>query len=269
MENKANVKETPKLIDFLNSNPVNVSIRDLHKSFGDNRVLRGLNLEVEKGETLVILGGSGSGKSVLLKHIVGLLEPDSGDILINDRSIIQNGHLDEFNIGYVFQSSALFNSMSVEDNVALYLHEHRVFTDRKLIKSLVEDALSIVGLSGCSQQFPSELSGGMRRRVATARAIAMNPDLILFDEPTTGLDPFMTKTIGDLIITLRQNVTVTQIVVTHDIELAFYIGDRISILCDGVIAEVGTAKQIAESENPAVVNLISPKFQIRDGGQIN
>lgn len=267
--NEQKLKDNPRLIDFLKSNPVTLSIRDLHKRFDNNEVLRGLNLEVKKGETLVILGGSGSGKSVLLKHIVGLLKPERGDIFINDKSIINNGHLDEFNIGYVFQSSALFNSMSVEDNVALYLREHRVFTDREMIKSLVREALSIVGLEGCENQYPSELSGGMRRRVATARAIVMNPDLILFDEPTTGLDPFMTKTIGDLIITLRQNVTVTQIVVTHDIELAFYIGDRISILCDGIIAEVGTARQILDSKNPAVVNLISPKFEIRDGGKVN
>ncbi|MGH7885168.1 MAG: ABC transporter ATP-binding protein [Thermodesulfobacteriota bacterium] len=260
------MKKEFKLIDFLKSNPVSLSITDLRKKFEDNCVLRGLSLEVLKGETLVILGGSGAGKSVLLKHIVGLLKPDSGDIEINNKSIINNGALNEFNIGYVFQSSALFSSMTVEENVALYLTEHRVFSDKSVVKSLVNDALSIVGLEGCDQQYPSELSGGMKRRVATARAIVMNPDLILFDEPTTGLDPVMTKTIGDLILNLKRNVNVTQIVVTHDIELAFYIGDRISIICDGVIAEVGTAREIAECKNPAVVNMISPKFEIRNGG---
>lgn len=263
------MEETIKLKDFLKSNPVSLNIRNLYKKFDNNPVLRGLSLDVLKGETLVILGGSGEGKSVLLKHIVGLLKPDSGDISINNKSIVNNGALSEFNIGYVFQSSALFSSMTVEENVALYLKEHRVFSDKRDVKSLVDDALSIVGLHDCCHQYPSELSGGMRRRVATARAIVMNPDLILFDEPTTGLDPVMTKTIGDLILDLKRNVTVTQIVVTHDIELAFYIGDRISIISDGIIAEVGTAKEIENSKNSAVVNLISPKFEIRNGGNQN
>lgn len=258
-----------KLKDFLNSNPVSLSVKNLYKNFENNTVLNGLNLDVVRGETLVILGGSGAGKSVLLKHIVGLMKPDSGDIRINDKSILDKEILKEFNIGYVFQSSALFSSMTVEENVALYLREHRVFSDKKTVKSLVADALSIVGLNGCAEQYPSELSGGMRRRVATARAIVMNPDLILFDEPTTGLDPSMTKTIGDLILDLKNNVTVTQIVVTHDIELAFYVGDRISILCDGVIAEVGTAEEITECQKPEVLDLIAPKFETRNGGTIN
>ena len=250
------------LDQYLDSSPVSVRIRGLNKSFGDNHVLRGIDLEISEGETMVILGKSGSGKSVLLRHIVGLETPDSGSIYINDEvldpSVIHTRH----RIAIVFQSSALFNSLTVEDNVALYLKEHRIFRDPEQIHRLVSDALSVVGLEGSEKKYPSEISGGMKRRVATARAIVMNPDLVLFDEPTSGLDPLMTKTIGDLILNLKRKVKVTQIVVTHDIELAFYVSDRIAVLSSGKILQVGTPREIYNSDDPDVVNFISPKFDI-------
>lgn len=254
------------LFDYLDGTPLSVKVSDLHKSYEANKVLRGINLEIVPGETLVILGKSGSGKSVFLKHIIGLEEPDSGSIYINRELVESSEILKKYRVALVFQSSALFNSLTVGENVGLYLTEHRIFNSKEEIKKIVLDALSIVGLEGKEDQYPSELSGGMRRRVATARALVMNPDLLLFDEPTSGLDPIMTKTIGDLILGIKEKVRVTQIVVTHDIELAFYIADRISILSDGNIAEVGTPGEISESTNEVVKNFITPKLKINNGG---
>lgn len=254
--------DTISLDQYLDSSPVSIKISDLHRSFGENHVLKGIDLEVAAGETMVILGKSGSGKSVLLRHIVGLETPDSGKISINDETLEPEELHNKHRIAIVFQSSALFNSLSVEDNVGLYLKEHRIFNDKSRISNLVTEALSVVGLEGAEKKFPSELSGGMKRRVATARAIVMNPDLILFDEPTSGLDPVMTKTIGDLILDLKQKVKVTQVVVTHDIELAFYIADRIAVLSNGKILQVGTPRDIYNSTDPEVQNFITPKFEL-------
>jgi len=250
------------LENYLKSSPVSVKIENLNKSFEDNHVLKGIDLEIRTGETLVILGKSGSGKTVLLRHIVGLERPDSGRIIMNGEPIDPDNVHSKHRIAIVFQSSALFNSLNVEDNVALYLREHRIMSDKIEIGRIVSNALNVVGLEGVEKKFPSELSGGMKRRVATARAIVMNPDIILFDEPTSGLDPVMTKTIGDLIINLKEKVRVTQIVVTHDIELAFYIADRIAVLSSGKIIQVGKPKDIYNSMDPTVKNFISPKFQI-------
>ncbi len=251
------------LDQYLSSSPVSVKITGLNKSFGNNHVLKGIELGISSGETMVILGKSGSGKSVLLRHIVGLEVPDSGSIYINGDKVDPSTLHGKHRIAMVFQSSALFNSLTVKENVALYLKEHRIFSDRESIHNLVSDALSVVGLEGSGEKYPSELSGGMKRRVATARAIVMNPDLILFDEPTSGLDPLMTRTIGDLLLNLKHKVKVTQIVVTHDIELAFYIADRIAILSAGRILQVGTPKEIYNSSEPDVVNFISPKFELK------
>ncbi len=161
----------------------------------------------------------------------------------------------------VFQSSALFNSYTVAENVALYLREHKIFADESKIKDIVSSALEIVGLEGKEDVMPSMISGGMKRRVAAARALVMNPDLILFDEPTAGLDPMMTRTMGDLILDLKNQVQITQIVVTHDIELAFYVADRIAILSEGRILEVGTPEKIRGSTNSAVLDFIKPQFE--------
>ncbi len=265
IENKAPAPRTngagKVLLDYLSSEPVGVAIKDLRKSFGDNRVLKGVNLEIKPRETVVILGKSGTGKSVLLRHIIGLEKPDSGTIEMGGEDINEPDFKKHHVIAMVFQSSALFNSLSVEDNVALYLREHKVLDDDRKVREIVRSALGIVGLVEKEDVMPSMLSGGMKRRVAMARALVMNPDLILFDEPTSGLDPMMTRTIGDLIRDLNKRVEITQIVVTHDIDLAFYVADRIAILSDGKIIEFGTSAEVKRSQNPAVKEFITPQFE--------
>ena len=185
----------------------------------------------------------------------------SGNIYVAGEDInspeVKSNHV----IAMVFQSSALFNSLTVMENVALYLTEHKIFKDDNKIKEIVSNALEIVGLEGKEDVMPSMISGGMKRRVAAARALVMNPDLILFDEPTAGLDPMMTRTMGDLICDLKNQVQITQIVVTHDIDLAFYVADRIAILSEGLILEVGTPEQIRSSTNAAVLDFIKPQFE--------
>lgn len=249
------------LLDYLKCAAVGLKIDNLNRSFGSNHVLRGVDLNIEPGETVVILGKSGSGKSVLMRHIVGLECPDSGHIYVAGQDINNPDFKSKHVIAMVFQSSALFNSLTVSENVALYLKEHKVFKDEAKIKEVVSSALEIVGLSGKEDIMPSMISGGMKRRVAAARALVMNPDLILFDEPTAGLDPMMTRTMGDLICDLKNQVQITQIVVTHDIELAFYVADRIAILSEGRILEVGTPEQIKASNNSAVIDFIKPQFE--------
>ncbi len=254
------------LHDYLESTTVGVKIERLEKSFGDNHVLKGIDLDIIPGETIVILGKSGSGKTILLRHIIGLEKPDSGNIYINGEDIDNPDFRKKHRIAIVFQSSALFNSLSVKENIALYLREHKVFREEAKIDRIVSDSLSIVGLDGKETNMPSELSGGMRRRVAIARALVMNPELVLFDEPTSGLDPMMTRTIGDLILSLREHVEVTQIVVTHDIDLAFHIADRIALLSEGLIIEVGSPEDIKRSTNPMVQSFIREQFERPQGG---
>ena len=248
------------LLEYLKAERVGVKIEGLRKSFGSNQVLRGIDLEVAPGETVVILGKSGMGKSVLLRHIIGLENPDSGRIIIGGEDINNPDFSKNHVVSMVFQSSALFNSLTVGENVALYLKEHHIFDDVK-IRHLVSSALEIVGLEGKEEIMPSVLSGGMKRRVATARALVMNPDLVLFDEPTSGLDPMMTRTIGDLICDLKDKVEITQIVVTHDIELAFYVADRIAVLSEGKIIEYGTPENIRCCRNEVVQEFITPQFE--------
>ncbi len=254
------------LHDYLESTTVGVKIERLEKSFGDNHVLKGIDLDIIPGETIVILGKSGSGKTILLRHIIGLEKPDSGNIYINGEDIDNPDFRKKHRIAIVFQSSALFNSLSVKENIALYLREHKVFREEAKIDRIVSDSLSIVGLDGKETNMPSELSGGMRRRVAIARALVMNPELVLFDEPISGLDPMMTRTIGDLILSLREHVEVTQIVVTHDIDLAFHIADRIALLSEGLIIEVGSPEDIKRSTNPMVQSFIREQFERPQGG---
>jgi phospholipid/cholesterol/gamma-HCH transport system ATP-binding protein len=249
------------LLGYLKSAPVGVNISGLTKSFGQNRVLKGVDLGIEPGETVVILGKSGTGKSVLLRHIIGLERPDGGSILIGGEPVEYDAPgKGEHVVAMVFQSSALFNSLTVADNVGLYLKEHKVFKDDGKVRQIVSSALEIVGLSEKEDVMPSVLSGGMKRRVATARALVMNPDLLLFDEPTAGLDPMMTRTIGDLILDLKQKVEMTQIVVTHDIDLAFYVADRIAVLSEGRIIEFGPPEQIRDCAKHAVQEFITPQF---------
>jgi phospholipid/cholesterol/gamma-HCH transport system ATP-binding protein len=254
------------LLDYLKAARVSVSIKGLRKSFGDNHVLKGVDLDASPGETVVILGKSGTGKSVLLRHIIGLEKPDAGRILIGGEDINDPEFKKNHVVSMVFQSSALFNSLTVGENVGLYLKEHKVFDDGRIHK-LVSSALEIVGLEGKENIMPSMLSGGMKRRVATARALVMNPDLILFDEPTSGLDPMMTRTVGDLILDLKHKVDITQIVVTHDIDLAFYVADRIAILSEGKIIEFGTPEEIRCCKDEAVREFITPQFERGGNGR--
>jgi len=249
------------LLDYLKCEAVGLKIDNISRAFGDNHVLRGVDLNVEPGETVVILGKSGSGKSVLMRHIIGLECPDSGRIYVAGEDINDPEFKSNHVLAMVFQSSALFNSLTVGENIALYLREHKIFADESKIKEIISSALEIVGLQGKEDVMPSTISGGMKRRVAAARALVMNPDVILFDEPTAGLDPMMTRTMGDLICDLKHQVEITQIVVTHDIDLAFYVADRIAILSEGRILEVGTPDQIKSSTNSGVIDFIKPQFE--------
>ncbi|MBI4653890.1 MAG: ABC transporter ATP-binding protein [Nitrospirae bacterium] len=236
-----------------------IDIADLHKSFGNNHVLRGVNLKINKGESVVIIGGSGSGKSVLLKHIIGLLKPDSGAVFVDSVDLAKIGE-DELNelrkkFGMLFQASALFDSMTVWENVGFGLKRHKKLSDSK-IKEIAVEKLKLVGLVGVEDSMPSELSGGMRKRVGLARAIAMEPEILLYDEPTTGLDPIMADAINDLIIEMREKLNITSIAITHDIKSAYKIADRIAMLYNGEIIDTGTPEEIKNTSNPVVRQFI-------------
>ncbi|MBM3829578.1 MAG: ATP-binding cassette domain-containing protein, partial [Verrucomicrobia bacterium] len=206
---------------------VRVEARKLRKSFGGQEVLRGVSFNVERGEIFVLMGPSGSGKSVLLKHIIGLEEPDAGQILIEGQDIHTEGLRDRYRMAMVFQSGALLNSLTVGENVGLYLREHRLQPEAE-IQRIIAEKLEIVGLKGAEEKIPGELSGGMKKRVALARALVIEPQLILYDEPTSELDPLIAITIGQEILALRNRTSATSIVVTHDRDLAFGIADRIA-----------------------------------------
>jgi phospholipid/cholesterol/gamma-HCH transport system ATP-binding protein len=237
-----------------------IQLIDIHKSFGEQKVLDGLNLEIEDGKTTVIIGKSGGGKSVLLKHIIGLLKPDSGQVLVNgiDITTLNDRELNEVrkNFGMLFQEAALFDSMNVGDNVAFPLREHTKKNEKEIME-IVDERLSAVGLPGVENKMPSELSGGMRKRVGLARALAMHPQIILYDEPTTGLDPIMTEAINDLIINTQKNFNVTCVVISHDINSIFEIGHNIAMLYDGKIVEYGTPEVIKQSDNPVLKQFLS------------
>jgi phospholipid/cholesterol/gamma-HCH transport system ATP-binding protein len=237
-----------------------IEVRDLWKSFGDQEVLRGINLTVKDGETMVVLGPSGCGKSVLLKHVIGLMKPDRGAIVVEGKELTE---LDEHELkelrmrfGMVFQGAALFDSMTVGENVGLPLKEHRGIIGDELA-DLVETKLRMVGLAGVSHLRPSELSGGMKKRVALARAIALDPDIVLYDEPTTGLDPIMAEQINQLIRMLQRKINATSIVVTHDLHSANFTGDKIALMHEGKIELVGTMDDLRRSDNEAVRTFIA------------
>jgi phospholipid/cholesterol/gamma-HCH transport system ATP-binding protein len=229
----------------------------LQKSFGPARILKGLSLEVPDGQNTVIIGPSGSGKSVTLKLIVRLLEPDSGHVIVDDANV---GDMDREElaalrgrIGYVFQFAALFDSMTVAENIRLGLVKRGY--DPQTIQQRIAESLEVVELSECGDKFPSELSGGMRKRVGIARAIALKPRYILYDEPTTGLDPVTAAVMDQLIIRTR-DLGVTGLVVTHDMRSAFSVGDRLAMLHDGVIRQVGTVREMQGSHDPVVRQFI-------------
>ncbi len=241
-----------------------IKLIDVYKSFGKQKVLDGLNLEIEDGKTTVIIGKSGGGKSVLLKHMIGLLKPDSGKVLIDDVDIakLNDNELNEVRkkFGMLFQDAALFDSMNVGENIAFPLREHTKKKEKE-IEEIVRERLNAVGLSGVENKMPSELSGGMRKRVGLARAVAMLPQIVLFDEPTTGLDPIMTEAINELIINTQKNFNLTCIVISHDIQSIFEVGHKIAMLYDGKIVEYGTPEEIRKSDNPVLTQFLSGSLE--------
>ena len=236
-----------------------IEYRGVEKGFNSNRVLRGVDLTVARGETLVILGGSGSGKSVLLKLTIGLLRADRGHILVAGRDVTryteEEWMLVRHRISYMFQWGALFDSMSVFDNVAFPLREHRV-CDEPEVEKRVSEKLALVGLSTAKNLYPSDLSGGMRKRAALARSIVMEPDCILYDEPTSGLDPITADSINRLIRRTQRLLGVTSVVVTHDIQSMFHVADRLAFLYEGTMAFIGTPEEARVSEHPVLRGFI-------------
>ena len=241
---------------------ISVEVRGLRKSFSGQQVLQGIDLAVEPGEIFVVMGPSGSGKSVLLKHIIGLETPDEGDILIDGHSILEgeNDIMSKYRLAMVFQSGALLNSLTVGENVGLYLAEHRTHKPDE-IRKIVAEKLELVGLKGIEAKYPSELSGGMKKRVAIARALVIEPQLLLYDEPTSELDPLSSVTIIEEILSLNQRIEVTSIVVSHDRDLAFGIADRIAIIHEGTILFVGTPAQVKANPDPLIQQFITADFK--------
>lgn len=236
-----------------------IDIINLHKSFGGKKVLDGLNLEIKKGEIVVVIGQSGSGKSVLIKHMIGIIKPDKGEIFIDGQEICCLTE-DEFyklrrRFGMLFQGAALFDSLTVGQNVAFGLERYGNLSDREK-EETVRESLARVGLKGIEDLMPHELSGGMKKRVGLARAIAYRPEIILYDEPSTGIDPIRADAINDLIIQMKREMGVTSIVITHDMVSAYKIADRIAMLYGGKIIEEGTPAQIEKTENEVVQQFI-------------
>jgi phospholipid/cholesterol/gamma-HCH transport system ATP-binding protein len=235
------------------SGPPAVEFRGVRKAFRGRPVLRGLDLSVEPGSTFTILGGSGSGKSVCLKHMIGLLRPDAGRVLVEGRDVTGLSESEWVEVrrafGMVFQSAALFDSLTILENVAYPIREHMDWPEDR-VRERVRRCLEAVGLAGVEPQLPDELSGGMRKRVGVARAIALEPRIILYDEPTTGLDPANSRRIGELIRSLQERLEVTSVVVTHDLGLCFAISDRVALLREGVVALEGTADEMQASDHP-------------------
>ncbi|HEX7830470.1 MAG TPA: ABC transporter ATP-binding protein [Thermoanaerobaculia bacterium] len=230
-----------------------VEFQDLHKAYGPKQVLRGASLQVYRGEVLVILGGSGTGKSVTLRHMLGLEAPDSGRVIVEEEDITDLPEEELYRIrkkfGMLFQSGALFDSMTVFENVAFPLREHTDMSDDEIARA-VREKLELVNLPGSEHLMPVDLSGGMRKRVGLARSIVLDPKVILYDEPTTGLDPITSQTINDLIVDLQTKLSVTSVVVTHDIHSAFSVGDRIAFLNQGVFEWVGPMDDARDSDHP-------------------
>jgi len=237
-----------------------IDISGLHKAMGGHKVLTGVHLKIDKGTTCVIIGRSGCGKSVLLKHIEGILKPDKGKVLVDGQEV---GALNEkdlnalrLKIGMVFQGGALFDSMTVGENVGFGLIEYDNLSHRKLLER-IESSLAMVGLHGIGNLMPSELSGGMRKRVALARAICTKPQIILYDEPTTGVDPITADSINELIISMHNKLKITSIVVTHDMKSAYKVADKIAMLYQGKIIAEGTSEEIQRTKNPVVHQFIN------------
>jgi phospholipid/cholesterol/gamma-HCH transport system ATP-binding protein len=243
-------------------NPVGVEVSNLSKNFGSQRVLKDITLSVKPGEIFTIMGPSGSGKSVLLRQIAGLDLPTRGTVRINGDDPAEPDTRDRFALALVFQAGALFNSISVYDNLALYPLEHRLCPKRD-IRDRVMRALKILSLENAAKKFPSELSGGMKKRVAIARALVMEPQLLLYDEPTSELDPVMSATISEIIATLKHEINVTSIVVSHDRDLALTISDRVALLMKGELRALCTPDELRKVDDPAVKDFLNPTIDLK------
>ena len=251
--------DAPRVADFDQTAAAAIELRGIWKSFGSNTVLRGVDLKVRPGEIVTILGGSGSGKSVCLKHVIGLLRPDSGQVFVGGDDVTAYSERAWVEVrkqfGYVFQGAALFDSLSVAENIAYPLREHLKWREAE-IAARVAECLAAVALPGTEELMPAELSGGMRKRIGVARAIALEPSVILYDEPTTGLDPANSRRIGQLILALRRRLGATAVVVTHDLEICFTVSDRIVLLKGGNFVVEGTPDEIRASSHPDVLEFL-------------
>ncbi|MFN2547411.1 MAG: ABC transporter ATP-binding protein [Myxococcales bacterium] len=243
--------------------PVMIDVQDLYKAFSGFAVLKGITLRMHEGTTTVVLGGSGSGKTVLMKHIMGLFKPDRGRVIVDgqDVSHMTRQELATFRtrMGMVFQSSALFDSMTVGDNVAFPLREHSQLSEAE-IREKVREKLAVVDLYDVEQKYPAELSGGMRKRVGLARAIIRDPKIVLYDEPTTGLDPLTTESVDEMITHARERLSVTSVVISHDIGSAFHIADRIAVINEGRIVEEGTPAEVRKTQEPFTRQFLATWF---------
>jgi phospholipid/cholesterol/gamma-HCH transport system ATP-binding protein len=244
-----------------------IKLINVHKSFGAKRVLEGFNLEIPEGETMALIGYSGTGKSVAIKHIVGLLEPDVGEVWVDGREVpkLPRKELYELrsHIGYVFQFAALFDSFSIGENIAMGLRKQGVLRPDE-IETRVRESLTLVDLPDVAAKFPAELSGGMRKRVGIARAIALRPKYMLYDEPTTGLDPVTSATIDELMIRMREALGVTSVVITHDMRSAYTVASRIAMLYEGQVRQVGTVDEIKNTRDPVVRQFIEGRAHIEE-----
>ena len=248
-----------------------ISLENIHKSFGPKVVLSGFTLDVQEGETMVIIGYSGTGKSVAIKHIVGLLEPDQGTVFVDGLEVPKLKRRELYalrsHIGYVFQFSALFDSLTVNENVAMGLQKVGTYTPGEIAKR-VQEALELVDLPSSGNTLPIELSGGMRKRVGIARAIAHRPKYILYDEPTTGLDPVTAAVIDELMVRMQKQLRVTSIVITHDMRSAYFVGTRIAMLFEGKVRQVGTVEEIKNTQDPVVRQFIEGRATLHTGAGV-
>jgi len=241
-----------------------IEVVGLHKRFGEHEVLKGIDLTVDEGSTVVILGGSGSGKTVLMKHMIGLLKPDRGQVLVEGEDIVPLGAYElevvRRKFGMVFQAAALFDSMTVFENVSFPLREHTKMTEARM-REVVRQKLDIVGLQDVEGKYPADLSGGMRKRVGLARAIVLDPKIVLYDEPTTGLDPITTEYVDDMILEAKAKLGVTSVVISHDIASSFKVADKIAFLSGGHIVEQGPPAKLRDATHPALKQFLRSWFE--------
>lgn len=239
---------------------VAISVKDVHKKFGQRQILSGASLEIYKGETMVVMGGSGCGKSTLLRHMIGSIRPDKGSVHVMGKNManMSEEELDAVKkkFGMLFQSGALFDSLNVKENVAMPLREHTKL-DENIMSIMVKMKLELVGLRGFEELMPAQLSGGMKKRVGLARAMVMDPEIVFYDEPTTGLDPIMAGVIDKLILDLSKKLSITSVVVTHDMKSVFRIADRIAMLHEGKVVQVGLKDEMQNTSNPIVRQFIN------------